>query len=77
MTRMWGRTHDDGIVALVMRFVENGQTFYTVQFHPPSHIGLTGHHPTERGAQEAADRIVAAKGHSCTVNCSRWTPFSH
>ena len=75
MTRVWGRTHDDGTVALVMRFVKNGETFYTVQFHPPSQISGAGRHQTEQGAQQEADRIVAAKGHSCTVNCSRWTPF--
>ena len=40
MTRMWGRTHDDGTVALVMRFVQNGQTFYVPQFPPPSRISV-------------------------------------
>ena len=74
MTRMWGRTHDDGTVALVMRFIENGHTFYVPKF---PRISVSGRHPTEQGAQQEADRIVATNGHSCTANCSRWTPFSN
>ena len=77
MTRMWGRTHHDGTVALVMRFVESGHTFYVPQFPPPSRISVSGRHLTEQDAQQEADQIVATHGHSCTVNCSRWAPFSH
>jgi hypothetical protein len=77
MNRVWGRTHDGGIVALVRRFVEKGETFYVPQFHPPSQISVSGRHPTEHDAQQEADRILAAHGHSCTVKCSRWAPFSN
>jgi len=76
MTRVWTRTHDDGTVALVMRFLDQGETVYKVQFHPPSQIGGAVRHRTERGAQQEADWTVAANGHSCTDNCSRWTPVS-